>query len=95
MEAVPAGGGPLPGAVALPPGWDAPDAALAIRRPPRAARTADAAIVTFDVNMAAGTWMVLAVVHHGPGTPALTGAADLRDLVRRSPHIAARSVEVV
>ncbi|MGZ6670760.1 MAG: hypothetical protein ACXVFM_00235 [Solirubrobacteraceae bacterium] len=95
MEAVPAAGGPLPGAVALPVGWDAPDTALAIRRPPRAARTADAAIVTFDVNMAAGTWMLLAVVHHGPGTPALTGAADLRDLVRRSPHIAARSVEVV
>jgi hypothetical protein len=95
MQAVPAAGGPLPGAVALPGGWDAPDAAFAIRRPTRAARTADAAIVTFDVNMAAGTWMLLALVHHGAGTPALGAAADLRDLVRRSPHVAARSVESV
>ena len=95
MGAVGPGGGPLPAAVTLPAGWDAPDTATQIRRPSGPARTADAAVVTFKVAFAVGTWLLLAIVHDGPGTPDLTGAADLRDLARRSPHVAARSVQVV
>jgi hypothetical protein len=95
MEAVGAGGGPLGGAVALPAGWDAPDTTTQIRRPTRDIRTADAAVVTFEVVFAVGTWLLLAIVHHGPGTPDLIGAATLRELVCGSPHVAARSVEVV
>ena len=95
MEAVGPGGGPLPAAVALPAGWDAPDTTTQIRRPSRPVRTADAAVLTFEVNFAVGTWLLLAIVHHGPGTPDLTGAADLRALVLGSPHVAARSVQVV
>ena len=95
MDAVGAAGGPLPAGVTLPAGWDAPDTTTQIRRPTRPARTADAAVVTFEVAFAIGTWLLLAIVHDGPGTPDLPLAADLRDLVRRSPHVAARSVQVV
>ena len=95
MDAVGAAGGPLPAGVTLPAGWDAPDTTTQIRRPTRPARTADAAVVTFEVAFAVGTWLLLAIVHDGPGSPDLPLAADLRDLVRRSPHVAARSVQVV
>jgi hypothetical protein len=96
MHAVGAGGGQLPGGFPLPADWLAADAATAIRRPGRDARSADAAVLTFQVDFTgrAGTWLLLALVHHGNGTPIL-GGADLRDQVRRSPHVAARSVQVV
>jgi hypothetical protein len=35
------------------------------------------------------------IVHHGPGTLDLIGAATLRELVCGSPHVAARNVELV
>jgi hypothetical protein len=96
MENASAGGGQLPATVALPAGWDAPDLAAEIRRPRRAARTAEATVVTFQVSFVPGTFLLLALVHHGPLTPSFpAGAATLRALVERSPHVAARSVLIV
>jgi hypothetical protein len=98
MANAPAGGGPLPAAVTLPAGWQVADAGTAIRRPTRPIRTAEAAVVSFQVDFtgqAGTTWLLLALVHHGAGTPTLGGAADLRDQVRRSAHVAARSVQIV
>ena len=54
-------------------------------------------MVSFDVDLAADGGLfvlLLAVVAHGPGTPVLVGA-DLRELVHRSPQVAARRVHVV
>jgi hypothetical protein len=98
MQNAPPTGGPLPVAVAVPAPWQVADTAVALRRPTRPIRTADAAVVTFEVDFsgqAGTTWLLFALVHHGAGTPALGGAADLRDQVRRSPHVAARSVQIV
>jgi hypothetical protein len=82
MRNAPAGGGSLPGAVALPAPWQVADATTAIRRPIQPIRTAEAAVITFDVDFtgqAGTTWLLLALVHHGAASPALDGAADLRD----------------
>jgi hypothetical protein len=95
MQAAPAGGAALP---ALPGGWVAADAVVGVRRPGAAVSAASPAVLTFDTDFtgAAGTrWLLLAVVFAGVGTPDLTGAVDLRDAVLRSPHLAARSVEIV
>jgi hypothetical protein len=93
MHGVGPGGGPLVG-VGLPALWSAADTGTNIRRPSRPIRTAEAAVVTFEIDLATGTWLLLAIVHDGSGTPDLTGT-DLRELVRSSPHVAARSVQVV
>jgi hypothetical protein len=99
MDAVPAAGGPLPGAVVLPAGWTVADTTVAIRRPSAELGTARPVVIAFGVDLtgaASGSrWLLLALLHAGPLTPNLGGAADLRELVRRSPHVAARSFEVL
>ena len=97
MQAAPPVGGPLPGA-ALPAGYAVADTALAIRRPTGTLDTVQPAIVSFDLDLTGtptGTrLLLLALVHAEAGTPTLVGA-DLRTLVRTSPQVAARSIEVV
>ena len=95
MAGVPAGGGALPGGIALGP-WAVADTGTEVRRPSRDVHTADGVVVTFAVDFSGlpGTWLLVAVVHHGAGTPDLAGAT-LSDQVLRSPHLAARSVLVV
>lgn len=97
MQAVPGGGGPLP-APALPAGFTVGDVGVAIRRPAGTLGVVQPVIVSFDLDLtgvAAGTRiLLLALVHAGAATPALVGA-DARTLVRGSPQVGARSVEVV
>jgi hypothetical protein len=95
MHGVPPGGGSLPGTVSVAP-WAVADTVTAIRRPTKDIRTAEAVVVTFTVDFTglAGTWLLLAVVHHGTGTPDLSGAT-LSAQVLGSPHLATRSIQVV
>jgi hypothetical protein len=96
MQAALAGGGAgaLP---AFPAGWALADLANPVRTPPTAVSAGLAGVVGFAVDLTADAGafvLLLAVVAHGPGTPVLAGA-DLRELVRRSPQVAARTVHVV
>ncbi len=97
MAAAPAGGGPLP-AAALPAGYAVADPVVSIRRPAVAPEVSRPSVVSFDLDLSGvvpGTrLLLLAMVHAGPGTPAPVGAG-LSDVVRASPQVAMRSVEVV
>jgi len=99
MDIAPAGGEPLPPAVVLPAGWAAADQPLAIRRPARPAGTARPVVVTFRMDLTGAApgsrWLLLAMVRAGASTLDLTAGATLSDLVRRSPHVAARSFQVL
>ena len=98
LNAVPAGGGPLPAELVLPAGWAAPDVALSIRRPDRMMATSSPAIVTFDVDYSAAAvgsrFLLLALVHSTADPLALAGP-DLRGMILGSRHTAARSIQVI
>jgi hypothetical protein len=98
LDALPAGGGTLPGGFALPAGWGAADAGIAVRRPDRPVGTGAPAVVTFDVDFSAAPagsrWLLVALAHSAADPIALAGA-DLRATVLGSRHAVARSVEVV
>jgi hypothetical protein len=98
MAAVAAAGGSPP-AGTVPAPWSFADAGTAVRRPGGPLAAARPRVLTFDTTFAGdpvgSRWLLLAVVAAGAGTPAVFGAGSLRDLVLMSPHVAARSVEVV
>jgi hypothetical protein len=98
LDGLPAAGGPLPAQLTLPAGWSAADAGLPVRRPVQPVATAAPAVLTFNVDFstaAAGSrFLFVALVHSTADPIALTGA-NLSDMVLRSRHAAARSVQVV
>jgi hypothetical protein len=100
MDVAP-GGGPLPASVTLPTGWTVADTRpeLAIRRPPIMVGTGRPAVVSFAIDLTGqlrgARWLLLALLHDGPLSPSLDGAAGLRDQILRSPHVAARSFQVL
>ena len=56
-------------------------------------------VVTFRMDLTGAApgsrWLLLAMVRAGASTLDLTAGATLSDLVRRSPHVAARSFQVL
>jgi hypothetical protein len=98
LDALPAAGGAIPAGLALPAGWAAADAGVAVRRPDRPIATGAPVVVTFDVDFSAAAagsrWLLVALAHSAADPLALAGA-DLRATVLGSRHAAARSVQIV
>lgn len=98
MAAVAAAGG-TPPAGTVPAPWSFADTGTAVRRPAAPLAAARPGVLTFDTSFVGdpvgSRWLLLAVLTAGAGTPAVFGAGTVRDLVLASPHVAARSVEVV
>ncbi len=84
-------------AARLPAGYSVADP-VSIRRPSGDIAPTRPAVVSFDLDLSTvpvGTrLLLLALLHAGGATPTLTGP-DLRTFVQGSPHVAARSIEVV
>jgi hypothetical protein len=97
LDGLPAGGGPIPAGVTVPAGWEVADTSVNVRRPGRDVGTSDPAVLSFTVDFSGrtGVWLLLALVRHGGVTPVLSGAANLAGLVPLTPHVAARTVELV
>jgi len=97
LDGLPDSGGALPADITIPADWELADTVVNVRRPTRDARPSESTVVSFDVDFTgrSGIWLLLAVVRHGTGTPVLDLPTDLADLVRTSPQLAARTVEVV
>jgi hypothetical protein len=92
LDGVAPSGGPVPSSVGIPTGWEA----VAVGRPLRDPRTSESAVVSIPVDLSGrtGIWLLLALVRHGPDTPQLL-SGSLPDLVRGSPHVAARTIHLV